>query len=302
MTIQQMIYFVTLCQCGSFSKAANQLFISQPAVSKQLSALEKELDILLLDRKKGGKFQITPSGEIYYQTFCQILKDLETTAFHVRYASAGTDFIYKIGILEGWMMQDYVSMCHENTNRAFADIKLHFEFLPPDKLNRMKDSGDLDFILTIDPAYENTRDYVKESVCSIHSVLYTAMEHPAVENGRLNPGKLGPDLYILSEQEVAHIHISQITDLIAPQQPVIHPCMSFNSALMNVLAGQGAAITDEWSLPAYSERFSAYVLSDTQVPVIYARKNTGDAGTLSVYGILKDTLAQWKHHGICGGY
>ena len=47
---QRVMYFITVIEEGSFSAAARKLYLSQPALSKQISVLEKELNIQLLDR------------------------------------------------------------------------------------------------------------------------------------------------------------------------------------------------------------------------------------------------------------
>ena len=47
MTQSQITYFLTVADTLSFSKAAAALFVSQPAVSKQVSLLEEELGLIL---------------------------------------------------------------------------------------------------------------------------------------------------------------------------------------------------------------------------------------------------------------
>ncbi len=293
MHINQMRYFVTLCNCGSFSKAAELLFISQPAISKQITALEQELGVQLLERRKGVKVQITRSGELYYQTFHQILENLEETAFKTKYTSPATKRIYKIGIMEGWMMHNYIHICNKDLSQVFTDVELNFEFLSPSRLNILKDNGQLDFILLIDPAFENTKDYIKEPIACIHSLLYTAINHPAVENGMINLKKLDPHIYILSGREVIHINLPQIKTLLYPSVPIFKEVMSINSILMNVLSGNGSAIADEWSIPRYSDRFSAFVLSSTEIPVVFARKNVEDSSFYLMYQYLLDKFQKW---------
>ena len=46
----QLKIFVAVADCGSFTKAAESLFITPPAVMKQINALEKHLDLKLLER------------------------------------------------------------------------------------------------------------------------------------------------------------------------------------------------------------------------------------------------------------
>lgn len=60
MKLEEMRYFVETINSGSINQAAKALFVSQPALSRVLTALEKELGFLLLERSKQG---ITPTEE-----------------------------------------------------------------------------------------------------------------------------------------------------------------------------------------------------------------------------------------------
>ncbi len=52
MTIIQLEYLLAVANCGSFSVAAGQCFVTQPSLSMQIKALEEELGVILLDRTK----------------------------------------------------------------------------------------------------------------------------------------------------------------------------------------------------------------------------------------------------------
>lgn len=58
--------FITVARCGTFSGAAEQLHISQPALSKRISALESELECNLIIRKKGSRtVTLTSEGKAF---------------------------------------------------------------------------------------------------------------------------------------------------------------------------------------------------------------------------------------------
>ena len=59
----QLSVFLTVANCGSFSKAAERLFISPTAVMKQINTLESRLALPLLTRSSHG-VRLTPAGEI----------------------------------------------------------------------------------------------------------------------------------------------------------------------------------------------------------------------------------------------
>ena len=64
MDIKQAQYFLSVAKTGSFSAAAEELYVSQSSLSKQIIALEKELGVPLFDRSK-RKIALTPAGETY---------------------------------------------------------------------------------------------------------------------------------------------------------------------------------------------------------------------------------------------
>lgn len=66
MDIKQIEYFVGVVETGSFSLAAEEFYISQSSLSKQIIALEKELGIKLFDRSK-RKIALTEVGKILHR-------------------------------------------------------------------------------------------------------------------------------------------------------------------------------------------------------------------------------------------
>lgn len=58
--------FVCAADCGSFTKAAERLFISPTAVMKQINALETHLGLKLMERTPQG-IRLTPAGEVIYK-------------------------------------------------------------------------------------------------------------------------------------------------------------------------------------------------------------------------------------------
>ncbi len=64
MDTRQLRYIIMISECGSVSKAAEKLFISQSGLNQQLARIEKELGTKLFDRTTHS-LEITPAGEIY---------------------------------------------------------------------------------------------------------------------------------------------------------------------------------------------------------------------------------------------
>ena len=73
MTIIQLEYLLAVANCGSFSLAAQQSFVTQPSLSMQIKALEEELGVILLDRTKKPVIP-TEAGEVVIRNAREALK------------------------------------------------------------------------------------------------------------------------------------------------------------------------------------------------------------------------------------
>ena len=80
--------FVAVAELASFSRASEQLFMTQPAVSKRIAALEDDLGVLLFDRL-GRRIQLTEAGQKFLTSARRILADIEISRDEV--LSLGAD-------------------------------------------------------------------------------------------------------------------------------------------------------------------------------------------------------------------
>jgi DNA-binding transcriptional LysR family regulator len=76
MEFRQLKYFESIVRNKKISKAAEELFVTQPSISTQLKALEKELDCKLLERT-AREISLTEPGEVLYKYTQKILKQLK---------------------------------------------------------------------------------------------------------------------------------------------------------------------------------------------------------------------------------
>lgn len=74
--ITALQFFVRVVESGSFSQAARELGVGQPAVSKQVAALERRLGTQLLNRTSRG-LRPTPAGVEFYEAAIRVLGDLD---------------------------------------------------------------------------------------------------------------------------------------------------------------------------------------------------------------------------------
>ena len=75
MTFQQLLYFQSVADSLSFSKAAKECFVSQTAISRQIRQLEQEMDLRLFDRDT-THVTLTSAGRYFFQQAQQITAQL----------------------------------------------------------------------------------------------------------------------------------------------------------------------------------------------------------------------------------
>jgi DNA-binding transcriptional LysR family regulator len=83
MEIQQLRYFAAVAELKHFTKAAEATHVSQPALSKQIAVLERELGTSLFDRARGN-VALTPAGETLLPFARRIIADVDDARLRVR--------------------------------------------------------------------------------------------------------------------------------------------------------------------------------------------------------------------------
>lgn len=73
MTIDDIRKIMAVVDTGSMNKAAEKLYIAQPALSRCVHKIEEEYGITLFDRTQGKKVKLTEEGEMFYQAAKEIM-------------------------------------------------------------------------------------------------------------------------------------------------------------------------------------------------------------------------------------
>lgn len=97
MDLRKLSYFIRISEDGSLTRAAGVLRVAQPALSRQLKLLEKDLDTTLFNRTKRG-MTLTQEGDFLYNSIVGPLRDLDKALVNFRSFSSGIDGTLSIGI------------------------------------------------------------------------------------------------------------------------------------------------------------------------------------------------------------
>lgn len=87
-----LFVFESAARCGNFTKAAAELGVTQPAVSRMLSLLEESLEVKLFVRTPSGTM-LTESGDILYRGVTDGFHDIEAAIQEIRARSTGLETV-----------------------------------------------------------------------------------------------------------------------------------------------------------------------------------------------------------------
>src|SRR6266849_231687 len=96
MNLRHLRTFVSIADAGGFARAANRLNLSQPALSRQIRALETELGVPLFDRI-GRRVQLTSEGQDLLRRSRRLLVEVESFTERAGALKKGESGILRVG-------------------------------------------------------------------------------------------------------------------------------------------------------------------------------------------------------------
>ena len=149
MNTTQIRYFLAVARTLNFTQAAKQLYISQPALSKQITALEKELDMTLFIRDQ-KKVRLTPAGAVLYKELPKLEEHYGMILRKASIANSGNEGELSIGILEGQMVGDTFTRIYGQFCQNYPNISIRLVRDSFSGLRRQLDDGSIDIAITLD--------------------------------------------------------------------------------------------------------------------------------------------------------
>ena len=185
MTLQQLEYALALAKHGSFRKASESMYISQPGLSLQIQKLEESLGIILFDRSK-SPIKPTKDGEV----FLIRAEDLVIRSHQLQdfVEGIGNDYLGKLSVgIIPTLAPFLVPLFIEDLLKDYPEFEIDIQEMITEEVIRNVRSGDIDLGIISTPIsvfgidstpifyerfYFYTANEIDTSSISIHSVNY----------------------------------------------------------------------------------------------------------------------------------
>ncbi|MCX6944388.1 MAG: LysR family transcriptional regulator [Opitutales bacterium] len=151
MELRQLRYFVAVAETGNISRAAQRIFLTQPALSRQIKALEGEVGQCLLERK-ANSIHLTPAGEAMLHEARAILQQADQAIERVRATSAGGRL--RIGYAPS-LASGLLSPAVANFTQLHPRTRVELFDLSTEEMLTGLEAGELDVVVTVRPGKES---------------------------------------------------------------------------------------------------------------------------------------------------
>ena len=238
MNFKHLQTFATICECGTVSRAAAQLRITQPALSRRIEALQKELGLRLFDNL-GRRLFLTSEGEEFLRHSRALLAQAEAVLATGRALGGGRAGVLRIGGAPHTLAAFFPSFVtkYEKQNPG---VRIRLFEAGAAKLLTMIEHGELHFAVTL--ALDHAH-LAKRLIPAVQLLVLTAPRSRYGGDGRVDIGTLGDVPLLVMPPGYATREAFDAACRIAG----VHGSVVFESAALNTLAafaeaGHGVAI------------------------------------------------------------
>ena len=186
MTIEQLIYFSTVAQNLNLTRSAENLYISQPTLSRQISLLEKELNATLLYRHPNKKLSLTPAGEVLAEHAADILTRIDAMRVAVRSAASRITGRFNVASINFFYPEIY------DLYRSFSarnpDVVLSISKYDSDIFRQIASDDRIDLAVGFSFDLEKNRNPERLSVLPLYTeefLVVMSNRHPLAGRGDL---------------------------------------------------------------------------------------------------------------------
>jgi DNA-binding transcriptional LysR family regulator len=261
MTMTQIRYFLTVAQELSFSKAAELLYVSQPAISRQMAQLEQELGVRLFDRTNQG-VSMTEAGEQFAAFFQDSQRNFQDLVASVRQQSGSVHGTIRMGCTEGWDLSSFFPQLSASLAQRYPDLTLSLSGFNLDHILHALERGEVDVILT-NGSLLHGRDRVSSAVLTRRRgiLLFSAYHRLAQKPGLALEDFRDEPFYVtapLSMKEATIELLSLCAD--ADFLPNIEYVSSLSAAYMKLSSGSGVLLCNDWMMARNNPLFTTLPL------------------------------------------
>ncbi len=235
MDFDSINYFLSVCTSGSLSEAAKNLYISQPTLSRRITALEGEIGVELLYRSSTG-ITLTPAGKMFYEEQSRLMYEQHKLMDKMRTFQGEFSGTLNIGVRKGLPAVPVIQAAKiARGKNPHVEIRI-LEYDIEDLAERYA-TGRLDLVYSL-------RDYLREYYSGEIDTLV-----------RISPTLLIPEGHRLYDAEQVNV-----SDLVGEKFTILKRGTGMQKYAINLLEKHGVSFKDAYVCDSAVNRLSAAII------------------------------------------
>lgn len=239
MELRQLKYLLSIAEEGTFTAAAEKLFISQSALSQQVKSMEEELGVPLFDRSR-NRLRFTQAGELLRSRAQRIVKEVDeakTAIDELEDLCRGSLAVGVVQTVNAYLMPQVAS----SFSAQFPNVHLKIEELPAPQIEQRIHDHELDLGISFTPTEFTDLEFV--SIFEEELLLITNTGHPFSRNSHIELKELHEQNLILLSRDYCTRRIWDECTKAVEISPNIQIEMNTIGAILATLQGNKTAST-----------------------------------------------------------
>lgn len=258
MEYNRITYFLKAAQTLNFTKAADELFISRQALTKQIQLLEADLGVVLFERNT-RKISLTSAGQEAYKRFLRVNAEFEKSVEAIRRLGKNRRPVLRIGFFND-LQRSIISNITKYIGEEFPDILLESRVLDLFELRSALIQGKIDMcIATVEPG-EQWEKCEKLVLRHYPPQVYVSEQHPWASKEMVTVADMLEEEFIMLKDK--RLDLEGFFENIPCRSQVWMP--NIDSIILRLEQGSGFAVGNKYS-NSFCDRMIAFPAPDCNV-------------------------------------
>lgn len=241
MNTQQIDYFLMVADSKSSTAAAQKLYVSQPAVSRMIAALENELGCELFDRHDHKAAVLTPAGKLFYDTFRQTRQIISSTIQKAHELAGKESGTFRLGVRSGLDVSIFVASLLKQVSLRYPDIALQIDSYELSELRAALMSKQIDGAILMEDQLYPIKDIETQPLWECPRILLYSRRHPLAEQGALTPKVFQDTPFLVVEDAQVEMWVTRYLENYGFKPKVVQ-VPNVESMVMGIESLQGVGI------------------------------------------------------------
>ena len=269
----QVEYFLAVSKHLSFTKAAEALYVSQPAISRAVAMLEEQLGVKLLKRTKRS-VELTDAGK-KFRTFFEEY-DIGLKKLQEEFSASAAEKI-SYGVFHGWNFGKILSNIEERFQAEYPKADVDGNGCSAHDLVTGLKSGKFQFVIGASNMFEGFDGLHSEELTTVRRTLIFSRHNPLANVENPTPTNFSEQNCYAYVDGQLDVHVATSKDLRKKYHMAgkLKIKENLDSVLLALHGGNGYSFFDEYQRVMTNAEFLHVVLSDrAQIVLAYVEKNS----------------------------